>query len=66
VALIKAKLASSHAGNTQANAFIAAFGKPFPGPLPLLGAGAAFGLSRKILRRIKFYGMPRPLSLPKN
>jgi hypothetical protein len=24
-----------------------------PGPLPLLGAGAAFGMSRKLRRRIK-------------
>jgi len=28
-------------------------GKPAPGPLPLFGAGAAFGFSRRIRRRIK-------------
>ena len=28
-------------------------GKPVPGPLPLLGVGAAFGFSRKLRKRIK-------------
>jgi len=28
-------------------------GKPVPGPLPLLGVGAAFGFSRKLKKRIK-------------
>jgi hypothetical protein len=28
-------------------------GRPVPGPLPLLGVGAAFGLSRKLRKRIK-------------
>ncbi|MDM7954171.1 MAG: hypothetical protein QUV07_13285 [Cyanobium sp. CZS 25K] len=28
-------------------------GDPVPGPLPILGAGAAFGFSRKLRRRIK-------------
>jgi hypothetical protein len=29
---------------------------PVPGPLPILGAGAAFGLSRKLRQRIKAAG----------
>ena len=29
-------------------------GEPVPGPLPLLGAGAAFGWSRRLRRRLPF------------
>ena len=33
-----------------------------PGPLPLLGVGAAFGYSRKLRKRIKTSKMPEVLS----
>ena len=34
------------------NATISNFSAPVPGPLPLLGVGAAFGYSRRLRRRI--------------
>ena len=41
-------------GNTQLNSISNNFSAdPVPGPLPLLGAGAAFGFSRKLRNRIK-------------
>ena len=35
---------------------------PVPGPLPLLGVGAAFGFSRKLRKRIKTSKTPEVLS----
>lgn len=38
---------------------------PAPGPLPLLGAGAAFGFSRKLRKRIKLAPVALGSSLPR-
>jgi hypothetical protein len=35
-----------------------------PGPLPLLGVGAAFGWSRRLRRRQRLNGLPNPLMDP--
>jgi hypothetical protein len=38
---------------------------PAPGPLPVLGAGAAFGFSRKLRKRIKLARVAMGSSLPR-